>query len=505
MAAASKRAKKVRVASDFNLIGLAPELKAPKVTSGSYAWTLDSIRQARDAQMLGRFAQASRLAAASRTDYAIFSSFLNRLAPQHGLPVKLEAANETARALRIRDEGEALFGKDGVGIHPDTLTDIDATLTNHGVAFGINVVTPREDGSRIDYEHKSWPIEFVRWDQASRSFRTQVDGQQEEAICHGDGRWVVYKQHDDKPWQYGAILPCALLWADHAFGVRDRAKASSSHGNAKIVGTMPEGVAIESAPGVLTPEGNAFRELLRVIASAETPVGIKPYGSTLDYITNNSQAWQIFKEIIDSGDKAADRIYLGVGVTAPSSGGDAIGYLFGVRNDIVEGSLRAIERGILTGIIEPWCALNFGDSTLAPVRRYLMPDVDEDARRKSVADRTTAFYDAIQKAKANGFDVNQGYIDQLADDYGIVAPKLPLESIKAPTVTLAPTDIAKVVKVNEARASGGLGPLTLLDGSRDPDGELTVSAFSAKQDRLGAAPPAPALPAPATPPLLKSV
>lgn len=497
MGAPSKRAKKVRNANEFDLIRLAAELRPPKVSSGLYSWDLNSIRIAREHQMLGRFLLPARLAEATRTDYAIFASFLNRLAPQRGLPVELDPPIDSARAARLVLEGTALFGPRGVGIHPDTLADIDGTLANHGVAFGLNVVTPRDDGSRVDFEHKSWPIEFVRWDPIERAFKTQIDGYAEECIIHGDGRWTIYQQHEHEPWKHGAILAIAMVWADHAFGVRDRSRAANAHGNAKIVGTMPEGLALQDEVGKLTAEGGAFMELLRAVASADTPVGIKPFGSTLDYIVNNSTAWQIFKEIVDSGDKAADRVYLGHDVSATAAGGDAVGYLFGVRNDIVEGSLRAIERGLRTGVIEPWAALNFGDSALAPDRVYLMPDADEDARRKSLADRTKAFYDAIKSAKDNGFEVSAEYLKRLALDFGVVEPTLPAQSDRAPTVTLAPTDVAKVVLVNEARASAGLGPLTK-GGALDPDGMLTVSAFAAKQDAIAAAPPAPIISPPMT-------
>jgi hypothetical protein len=488
MAAASKRAKKVRAQGEFDLVHLAAEVRAPKTATGIYAWDLDAIRAARDLQMIGRFAQPARLAEATRTDYAIFSSFLNRLAPQRGLPVELRAPNDTARAVRIRDEATALFGPRGVGVHPDTLADLDGTLANHGVAFAVNTVTPREDGSRVDFEVKTWPIEFVRWDPIRRCYMAIDEYFQESPICHGDGRWIVFQQHEYEPWKHGAILPVALLWADHAFGVRDRSKASTAHGNAKVVGTMPEGLPIEDVEGHLTKEAQGFLELLRAIASLDVPVGIKPAGSSLDYITNSSRAWEIFKEIIASGDKAADRIYLGHDVTATAAGGDAVGYLFGVRNDIVEGSLRAIERGLREGAIEPWTAINFGDSALAPDRVYLMPDADEDARRKSLADRTTAFHAGIENAKKNGFDVTQAYVDSLATDFGIIAPKIPTESARAPTIQLAPTDVAKVVRVNEARASAGLGPLTLITGAPDPDGNLTVAAFAAKQDAIASTP-----------------
>jgi hypothetical protein len=519
MGAPSKRAKKTRTGSEFDLVRLAAELRPPKVATGLYSWDLDSIRSARDAQMRGAFKLAARLAQATRTDYAIFASFLNRLAPQRGLPIELVPPNDGARAARVMLEAEALFGARGVGIHPDTLADIDGTLANHGVAFGINVVTPRDDGSRVDFEHKSWPIEYVRWDPTLRGYLTQLEGQSEEVICHGDGRWVIYQQHEHDPWTHGAILAVAILWADHAFGVRDRAKASNTHGNAKIVGMMPEGVALQDTEGgKLTPEATAFMQLLRDVASADTPVGIKPFGSTLDYITNNSTAWQIFKEIIDSGDKAADRVYLGHDITVTGAGGDAVGYLFGVRNDIVEGSLRAIERGLRTGVIEPWAAINFGDSSLAPDRVYMLPDADEDARRKSLAERTNAFHAAIEAAKKNSFDVTVDYVTKLAAEFGIIAPPLPDASAsKKPTITLAPTDVAKVVLVNEARASAGLDVLKLPSGAADPDGLLTVEEFSAKKAAASkalnptmpgaASPPGPSSPTPpiVAPPKLAAV
>jgi hypothetical protein len=510
MGAPSKRAKKIRVASDFDLIRLAAEMRPPKVSTGLYAWELDSIRRARDEQMLGRFELPARLAEATWTDYAIFSAFLNRLAPQRGLPIALKPPNDSARAARVLSEAEALFGKNGVGISPDTLSDIDGALANHGVAFAINVVTPRDDGSRIDFEVKTWPIEFVRWDPSRRAFRARLEGGCEETICHGDGRWIVFQMHEHEPWKHGSILPAGMLWADHAIGVRDRSHAGTIRGNGKYVGTLPEGIALQDEEGKLTPEAAAFVQLMRDLASVESPVGLKPFGAVLDLIVDNSQGWQIFKEIIDGGDKAADKIYIGRDSTAASAGGDGVEFMFGVRDDIVEGTCNAISRGLLEGTIEPWAALNYGDSQLAPTRVYLLPDADQDARLKSLAERTKAFYDAIDQAKKNGFEVDQAYVDALAKEFDIKAPKLPTQAAKGPSVTLAPTDVAKVTKVNEARASAGLEALTKPDGSPDPDGELMVSTFAAKQDAVfkalippataGAPPPNPSAPPGAPPP-----
>lgn len=71
-------------------------------------------------------------------------------------------------------------------------------------------------------------------------------------------------------------------------------------------------------------------------------------------------------------------------------------------------------------------------------------------------------------------------------------------STARPQVTLAPTDAASVVTVNEARSSLGLGQLTNADGSANADGFLSLAQFKAKQDATGGAD---ALPSPAEAPL----
>lgn len=131
--------------------------------------------------------------------------------------------------------------------------------------------------------------------------------------------------------------------------------------------------------------------------------------------------------------------------------------LFGVRNDIVEGDLRGAEYALNTGAIRPWTALNFGDIELAPHRKWLMPDPDEDARRKSLAERTTAYNEALEAYKKNGFVIDQAFADKLAADFGIEAPRLALA--KPTSVEVFQYDLELgVVTINEARERKGLPP-----------------------------------------------
>jgi phage gp29-like protein len=421
MAARSKRARQVRRSGEFVSPTLFQMLKAPPRTSAAYSWDLTAIQKARDAQMGGQFPLAARLGQSMKSDSAIFSALLNRLAPARGLPVKVEPTNETARAKRIADEAEGLFGQRGVAISLATLNEISEQLVLHGVAFARNTWTPRADGSRVDVELHAWPIEFVNWWPAENIYRAQTHSGGVVDICASgpaDGEWVVFRSYELKPWTWGAVVPLALVWADRAFGVRDRARSSTSHGNAKMIGELPEGVPIDS------DEGHAFLQLLEAM-HGDLPFGIRPFGAQTEMLVNTSQAWQIFKEIIDGRENDADTVLLGQAKSVvDSSQRLETAQLFGVRNDLVEGDLGTITDGILRGTIEPWTAINFGDSSLAPQRKWLMPDADEDARRASYAKQMDAFNKAIADARANEFVVDQDYVCRIADAYGVYAPTL---------------------------------------------------------------------------------
>lgn len=445
MGAPSKRARKVRAASEFDVARLRSHLSTPR-EGGSpvFSWSLEDIFAARNAQMRGDFRLAARIAESMRTDDALFAAHANRVAPQRCIKRVLKPAKGGAGA-KIAFEAEGQFGQGGVAVHPDTLANVADCIANHHVAFGTVKAIPRDDGSRVDSLLQYWPIEHVRWDAYARCFMTRVDlasvtpGDQvpvpgaltsghEVPIIHGDGRWVIFQKTEVDPFKFGALLPASLVWARHAFAMRDWAKGSVAHGAAKVVGEMPEGVALQNAEGELTREAAAFLELLRSCATSDAPYGIRPAGSKTEFVTNTSTAWQIWHELAQNAEKAAARIYLGTdGVLGAQGGapGVDISALFGVASTIIQGDLECIERGINTGVIEPWCALNFGSSKDAPVMKYMLPDPDADAARESLAKRKAAFFLDVKNAKETGFEITQAFVDKLAKEHGVDAPPLP--------------------------------------------------------------------------------
>jgi hypothetical protein len=505
--AAKRRGQKVRTADEFAIRSLLSQLRSPTQSSAVYSWDLAAIMSARDDQLRGSFRNPSRLAASMRTDDALFVAHKNRLAPQRALSVQLKPV-AGGKGARVASEAELLFGDEGAAVSRETLADINSDLANHGIAVGYNEWIPRDDGSRVDVVHRYWPIEFVAWDSVGRVLYTETDRTMAAAvepstsgrgayyvdIVHGDGRWVVYSAHEGSPWtKDAAVLPGGLVWARHAFAARDWAKGSASHGNAKVVGELPEGVPLQTDDGnggvATSAEAAAFLALIQDVASLDSPAGIRPAGSKIDYVTNGSRAWEVWRELMANAEKAAARIYLGTdGILGAAGGapGVDISALFGIATTILQADLSAIERGLRTGLIEPWTAVNFGDSSLAPRRSFVIPDPDAQRQREDTAKNEASLCAAIQARRASGFAVTQEWCDDLADEFGVA--RLELAAVQATGFQLAPTDLARVVTANEARATVGLP-------ARD-DGEVPVAVFGQPE-------PVPA--APAAPPALRAV
>lgn len=433
MGAPSKRARRVRSSSEFSIARLRSQVRTVTAAPRAYAWTLVDIVAARDDQLRGSFKRPAGLAESFRTDDALFTARENRLAPQRAIKVELRPCKGAKPSTLA--EADALFGQDGIAVDAETRRDIHSCLVDHGVAFAVNEITVREDGSRVDFAVKYWPIEWVRWDSVKRAFVTQIEGAAEEVITHGDGRWIVFRIGEHEPFKNGTLLAAALVWARHAFALRDWAKGSVAHGAAKVVGEMPSGVALQKADGTLSDEAAAFLELLRAIGSGDAPVGIRPAGSKTEFLTNTSTAWQVWNELTLNAEKAAARIYLGTDGTLGSQGGAPgvdVQALFGVASTKVQGDLGAISRGLQTGAIDVWHAINFGTSIGAPRHSYLIPDDDADAARLSTERRRAAFFADMKAAREEGFAIDQKYVDDVARKFGIEPPSLPPPAAVAP-------------------------------------------------------------------------
>lgn len=440
-----------------------------------YAWDTERILAARNAHVLGQFSASWPLAVAMWTDPSIFAARLNRLAPALGLPREIVGGASDA----VRNEATETFLTGPRAITNGLLSEVFDTNAMMGFMVYQNVWTPREDGSRIDVAIEPWPMAALVWRDYSQELLAQTtDGL--VPVVHGDGKWVVVRVRETKPWQSGALVPLAVVWPDGGYGRRDRSRNAEAHGEAKAVGYLPEGV------NVAGPEGLAMAAALQKLHAARGLM-VAPYGSEVKYLESMNQAWQIFREILTSSRSDAQLIMLGQDGAASSTGGNYVksSVLFGVRNDIVEGDVGSVGRAIGEGTLGPWEAVNFGAGGDLLSLHWLMPDADEDARRESHAKRTADFNAAVKAYRENGFEISQEFVAALANSFGI--EEVPTLAAAASTgFVLAPTDLAKAITANEARASVGLDPRE--------DGDTPLATYGAPA--TAAAPQEPAAPNP---------
>ncbi len=431
--ALAKMKHKVRTASEFK--GL-PDFLPQRQQQPQTCWSLEQIRNARDAQMRGDFKTPVQLAKAMATDDAIFTARRNRVAPQSALATRLEAA------AGARGEATARRAARSVHVSRKTLRALNLTLADHGIAIGYNQHEPSEDGTRVDFRHRAWPLEHVKWNNHTRQLETVVEGGGAPVpIVHGDGFWTIYSGYDDSPWAYdAALLPAAFVWGIHANGLTDWAAASLSHGSAKLMGELPAGVALINADGSLTAEANAFLLMMQQIMAGGAPAGIRPAGSTTEVVANDSSAWQVWKELIMSREKAGARIYLGTDAILGSVGGAPgvdIAALFAMATTIIQGDLEVLENGLRSGVYEPWAAINEGDSQYAPWFKYNQPDPDAARKSEENAAKRTRLHTMIQEARKSGLEVTQADVNRFASECG-VDPAPTLQPVTTAPATPAP-------------------------------------------------------------------
>ena len=476
---------RVRKAEDFAGSAAVRE-RAPVRRTPDVLWSIEKIRAARDAQMRGDFAQPVRLAEAMRTDDALYTAYHNRIAPQSAVATKLVAVGGARGEAVCRKAQASCFVSRG------TLVGLAGTLANHAIAIGYIVREPNDDGTRVDLRLTEWPLEFVRWNPTTEQLETQTKhGGAHVPIVHGDGYWVVFKKTDVLPWtQEAALLPASMIWGAHAYALADWAGASKSHGLAKIVGELPEGVSLQEKLSdgsiKLNAEADAFLRMIQDVVSGEAQAAVRPAGSKLDVLANTSTMYQIFSELITDRKKAAAFVYLGTDASLGAAGGAPgvdVSALFGISSTKLQGDFDALEQGLNTGFYPVWTAINCGDSRYSPRLEFQIPDPDAKAKSEESAAKRTRLANAIKEMKDTGMIVDQDTVNLLAKELGVSpAPLLASGDTKAVPIQLAPTDIAKIVRVGPALRSIGLEPF-----GDDRDGMTITELDEASKAKAAAA------------------
>jgi hypothetical protein len=353
---------------------------------------------------------------------------------------------------------------------------------------------------------------------ASGNFQSNVGFSLDEAELRRKGlrrKFILWTpaQFGDYQEREGIALR-AMYWAFFKrFGQRDFMETLELFGKPWRVGTIAEDAQVsqedvEVAQSILDGLGYSFTALM-------------PRGIELEVFKPGDRAGEMHLKLVDAVDKQISKLVLGQTGTTDNMAGGLNTSQAGVMQDEQTAILwrdadmlsAVVENDLTDAIIE----VNFTAAELphAPtfhLRADLPPDRKQELERLRLAEDAGLKIPQSEAYSASGFrapEEGEPYlmVDQPPSDplapvpvpprpvlifppdasppVGEQQPSAPVASVEEGSRdedvgSAGAGNTSSFVTVNEARAYQGLPPLTLPDGSPDPDGDLTISAYEAK-------------------------
>lgn len=439
-------------------------------------WTLPRIRNAISLHRQGYFYESSTLALVLLSFGPTFAATGQRLAPALGLPRHVKCGSRGLSRRLGAEIQTQLVPQQGLLPSPYFPPTLYGTIGFDLAYMGFSVLQ-HVDGApdpvtgirpRFTRRWPTWATQYIR----SRKILQAITNDGPVDI-RNDGKFTLVADTDE-PHFLGSIVALGEEVFDGKATQRGRANWIDNYSSPKWLGTMPNGVGPE------TDEGRAFE---RAIGTLRSPDGlcVLPYGSKLEAVALQATQSTAIKDALESNWQYVAAILLGSDGTMTRGTGVYSAPIFaGVRRDLVDRDVGAMVRAINQGHIDPYLYNNYSSSIEEanawedPVLQIQMPDPDSDARIESYAKRVQALHATIKAERDSGCIVDQERVNQLAGRYEVDAPTLAQVNEQVAQLDLAPTDVAKVVTVNEARRSRKLPDLS------DDRGNLMISELDNK-------------------------
>ena len=445
-------------------------------------FTIDSARAALEEHDSGTSFYFSSILAVAMTRFPpVYSALGIRCAPAIERPRQINGGPRGLPRI-VREQAEAMICPPGdrpSPYFPPTLWGaIEIDLAMMGFAVLQHVYGPPDLlGRRMMYTRR-WPPWAVYYQPWRKTYIAIVANGPPIDILN-DGKFTLIGK-SDIPHLQGAIRSLVLPVFDGMQTMQARAQWIDRFSDPKFIGTMPEG------QGPRTPEGQAFYQ---AIATLRGPggYGALPHGSDLKAVGLSAEASAVFKETLESDNGYIAQILTGVDPNAQGGVYKSIPMTAGILHSTVGDDLAALKRGV-NSAIDHFTQFNYGSALRPdqwPALDIPLPDPEADARFDAAAKRQKAYTDQLKADRDAGLVVDADRNAELATIAGAEPGVLASTDTKPVSrLDLAPTDRAKVVRVDEARRSMDLEPIG------DDRGGLTISEL----DQQAKAQPAPDAP-----------
>jgi hypothetical protein len=432
-------------------------------------WYLKELELAQYNADSGDLEMAAMLYRAMRRD-GVFSGLLSQCTDGLvRLPKRFFGDVDQVKELEARNGSQSVFD---AMFPPQEL----ALLAADGIMLGIGVA------ELLPVQGRDYPVLCrldpqwlrYRWNE-NRWYYMSVTGPL--PITPGDGRWLLHVPGGRiSPWNSGKWQACGRAWIhkEHALSYRSNWEAKLA--NPARVGEVPQGA-----------DDNQQQSWFQKIAAwgVDTVFTAKP-GYTVKLLESNGRGYESFQQTIETSDNEFMICLAGQIMTTTGGTGFAnMDVPKSIRADIIKSVADSLSYTVNTQGLPVWAYLHYGPDSLE-TRAIVEWDVTPAKDRLVEANSLVTVAAAITNVrKALGLYDRELDIDQLCEQFGVpvlglAATGLPDEVVETTTTEvvssskfeLAPTDVAKVVTVNEARQYLGLKPLEDSEKGDKTIGEL---------------------------------
>jgi len=405
-------------------------------------WYLSDLEAAEHASDLGDMRQPARIMRSARRDGVYAGVLSTRTDGLVGLPKRFRGDERVVAALSsntgaVRSVFDEMFP-------PDEL----ALLAADGLELGVGLA------ELVPVEGRDYPI-MVRLDPEFLLYRWFTNAWYYRSIAGlipitpGDGRWMLHCPGGRvSPWQHGLwrAIGRAYVRKEHALLHRDNWEGKLA--NPARVAVAPQGAAEEQ-------KQSWFR---RVMAwGVNTVFGLTP-GYDVKLLESNGRGFDSFNKTI--ADQNNEMIIAVAGQTVTTDGGAGFqnsDIHKSIRSDLIKKTADGLAHTINTQGLPPFVAARWDVralQTLATVEWDVTPPKDRTAEANSLVGVANAIKGLSEALAPHGRAPD---VAALCTRFGIDVLALG-EGVRS-NVALAPADLAKVVRVDEARSSQGLPPI----------------------------------------------
>ncbi len=491
-------------------------------------WYIRDVESAEKAADTGDMSHAARIMRSAHKDGVYMGVLSTRTGGLVRLPKRFRGNPDVVKELELGNEKtRSTFDE----MFPATEL---ALLAADGLELGVGVA------ELVPVVGRKFPVmvrldpEFLwyRWNENQWYYRS-IAGML--PIFPGDGRWILHMPGGRvAPWQHG-------LWRaiGKAFIRKEHANLHKDNWESKLA---------NSARVAVSPQGASEAQKQSWFASVmawgvNSVFGLTP-GYDVKLLESNGRGYQSFKETI--ADQNNEMIIAVAGQTVTTEGGAGFqnsDVHKSIRADLIKETADGLAYTINTQGLPVWIVDNFGETELengavvewdvtppkdrsseaaslqtistaisglteslavhsmvldvqALATQFGIPIVKTDAEAKGSADAALpemSVAAATELAQTRGMQPTEESVKALAKRAGLELEALPEGESKPRKLDLAPTDLAKIVKTVEGRASQGLPPLgddrdqkTVsemgADAEADADADAETEVVEAKAD-----------------------